>query len=667
MEKKTLIFNWKSKKSIDIYFLQLYFLFIIFIYSKQYSFQQISKDSIVSFLIMWLIFSFIYIMEIASVRRFFEKYHILINTFILILAPIVSFVIVEIMVSNYSIEMFKSYSFFNIIWYAVIYFLIFAMIRNIRITIILSNFLIYIASLLNYLVFIFKGNPILPSDLLAWKTGMSVASNYELSVTKGFIIATFIMLLLFVVASKLENAGAKLTIRNRISGLCIYVLFAMSVFAIFFHTNLIKSTISVLDFFAPKYTYCFYGTAFGFVANVDALGVEPPEGYSVEQVESVFNDISEETKTELEQEPETLDTPPNVIVIMSEAFSDINLIDYFKTNIDYLPYTKTLKENTIKGNLYVSVYGGATSDTEYEFLTGNSMAVMPKNCVPYQQFITEPTDSVVATLKTQGYYNIAIHPYKKNGYKRDIVYPLLGFDEFLSMDDFENPELIRNYISDRESYKKIIEQYETKGDKDPLFIFNVTMQNHGGYSGDKLFDEENSVKLTGKLGYSNVEQYLSLVRESDKAFQILVDYFSQQEEPTIILLYGDHQPALYSDFHDSLMKMERADTYEEKYKLPFIMWANYDIKEANVDKISANYLSSYLLEIAGIQGTAYNQYLMNLYKKLPVINGLFYIDNENKCHSIEEQSEYSDLITKYKIIGYNNAFDKKGRLDRFYH
>jgi len=234
------------------------------------------------------------------------------------------------------------------------------------------------------------------------------------------------------------------------------------------------------------------------------------------------------------------------------------------------------------------------------------------------------------------------------------------------MDDFDNPQLIRSFISDRESYKKIIEQYETKGANNPLFIFNVTMQNHGGYNGDKLFDDENNVKLTDMPGYANVEQYLSLVRESDKDLQMLVDYFSKQEEPTIILLYGDHQPIAFSDFNDKLMKEEKADIYQKKYMVPFVMWANYDIQEANVDKMSANYLSSFLLKTAGVRGTEYNQYLMKLYEKIPVINAYFYIDNENKSHKVDEQSEYSDLITKYRFVGYNNVFDKSNRLDRLY-
>ena len=201
--------------------------------------------------------------------------------------------------------------------------------------------------------------------------------------------------------------------------------------------------------------------------------------------------------------------------------------------------------------------------------------------------------------------------------------------------------------------------------ENPLFIFNVTMQNHGGYSGDKLFDDQNNVKLTEQQGYPDVEQYLSLVRESDKAFQLLVDYFSKQKEPTIILLYGDHQPIAYYNFNNQLEAMN-SGIYQNKYKVPFVMWANYDIEEKYVDKISANYLSSYLLKIAGLESTEYNKYLLDMYEKLPVINGLFYIDNQNRCYGIKEKSEYSDILNEYQCIGYNNVFDKKNRLNQYF-
>ena len=226
--------------------------------------------------------------------------------------------------------------------------------------------------------------------------------------------------------------------------------------------------------------------------------------------------------------------------------------------------------------------------------------------------------------------------------------------------DFTDPEHIRSYISDRESYGKIIEEYEEKGDQGPMFIFNVTMQDHGGYSSEQIFSDEETVRLSGNPGHAVVEQYLSLLRKSDQSFQTLIDYFSKQEEPTIILLFGDHQPVAFSEFYDQ--NANRPEDYQQKYAVPFLLWANYDITEDDVDKISANYLSSYLLKTAGLEVTPYQDYLMGLYHQIPVINALFYMDNEYNVYSHADTSIYSDLIMEYKYVGYNNALDKKGKL-----
>jgi phosphoglycerol transferase MdoB-like AlkP superfamily enzyme len=524
--------------------------------------------------------------------------------------------------------------------------------------------------MVNYFVYLFRGNPILPSDLLAWQTGMSVASNYEVSFTKGFLISTLIMYAIFVLGYKLEKRQKKPSMVNRLIVIGTYLLFSVIVFHEFFDTDFIQSKISVLDFFAPKYTYCDYGTVFGFVANVQAMETQEPPGYSVDKVKSILEKTAKEDKDKSDLESSKTQDKPNIIVIMNEAFSDLNLVGDFKTNMDYLPFIRSLKGNTIKGTMYTSVFGGATSDTEYEFLTGNSMAVMPQNCVPYQQFVTDERDSLATTLKAQGYYDIAIHPYEPSGYKRDMVYPLLGFDEFLSMKDFKNPKLIRNFISDESSYAKIIEEYEDKGKDNPLFIFNVTMQNHGGYSANTLFDSKDNVTLSDYSGYPCAEQYLSLLRQSDKAFQKLIEYFDKQKEHTIILLFGDHQPIAYADLYNviaSNASLTEDDIMKHKYQVPFVLWANYNIEQEDIRQISANYLSSFLLKTAGLKGTTYNQYLLDLYSNVPVINALFYIDRKNGFHSFSDNTGYSGLINQYKEVGYNNALDHDERLSKYYY
>lgn len=651
--------NWRNKKGILAYPLTLYYLYVVFIYAKNNRTERLIEELLL-FGFLWLALTLLYITEIKPVRELFSRYGAWFSGAFLILLPACLFLMVESMVSNFNTEMYRNYGIYNLVWYYVITFFIYIVLRNSRLAIIAVNFLIYLMGTVNYLVYLFRGNPIIPSDLLAWQTGMSVASNYTVSFSRGFVIATLIMYAVFVAGSKLEREKSRPTLFSRLAGYILYFIFTAFVFTLFFHTNLIDTKIRVIDFFAPKYTYCAYGTAFGFVANVEAMEAETPEGYSPERVEALLSEEKEGWSTDGKK--------PNIIAIMNEAFSDLSMLGDYPAAPSYQPYTSTLEENTTKGTLYVSVFGGATSDTEYEFLTGNSMAVMPQNSVPYQQFITDSTDSLAATLKEQGYYNIAIHPYEPSGYKRDMVYPLLGFDEFLSEENFVKPERIRSYISDRECYGKIIEQYEEKGDQ-PLFIFNVTMQNHGGYSGERLFAEEETVRLKNLSGYSPVEQYLSLLRETDKAFQTLVDYFQKEEEPTVILLFGDHQPIAYSDFHkkkEKNMQLSQAGVYEEKYRVPFLLWANYDITEDDVKQLSANYLSTYLLKTAGLQGTAYNEYLMQLYEELPVINAHFYKTREGTIHPLSSVTAYSKLLQDYRCIGYNNALDKEKKLWQYY-
>lgn len=656
--RPTIKLNWKSKNSIPVYLLLFEYLYLIYNYAGQ---GDASFLKVLGFTTAGLLLTLWYLIKMDHSARIIHKLGVWIRILLLFLMPVASFLMVETMVSNFNPEMFEKYSFYNLIWYFAVTFLIYAVIRNIRRTVLINTVIIYLVAALNYLVYLFRGNPIIPSDLLAWQTGVSVASNYQVNFSEGFLLSTLIMFLLLVSGTKLEKQESIRSIRSRLIGFALYYVFAVLLYTAFFRTDLIETKIRVIDFFAPKYTYCAYGTAFGFVANIEAMETKAPEGYSTEKVEKLLS----EAEKNLEK-GNISEQKPNIIAIMSEAYSDLSFLGDYATNMDYHPYTRTLKENTTQGKLYVSVFGGATSDTEFEFLTGNSMAVMPQNSVPYQQFITAPTASLASTLKDQGYYNIAIHPFNPSGYKRDLVYPLIGFDEFLAKEDFASPELVRSFISDKESFHKIIEQYETKGKDHPLFIFNVTMQNHGGYSGEQLFDDANTVRLSQLTGYQEVEQYLSLLRQSDLAFKDLVDYFSKQEEPTIILLFGDHQPVVYGEFNDQQENQHPGEIYQKKYEVPFLLWANYDIPEDDVDSISANYLSSYLLKTAGLRLTAYNEYLLQLREEVPVINALFYIDKEKVCHLFSEQTPYTELVQDYRSVGYNAALDKKGKLSEYY-
>ena len=217
----------------------------------------------------------------------------------------------------------------------------------------------------------------------------------------------------------------------------------------------------------------------------------------------------------------------------------------------------------------------------------------------------------------------------------------------------------------------LISEYEAarKETQDPFYIFTVTIQNHGGYSASQgLVDTP--IQITGNdQKNKEAEQYINLMKTTDEAFQNLITYFKNVDEPTVIVMFGDHQPSLPTTFYEKLIGKEIKDfTLEDtknRYTVPYIIWANYDIQEEEVD-MSANYLSAYLMKVAGGKMTGYQKYLLNLYEQLPMITANAYQGKDGVLHKLEEKSEYSEVISQYQMIQYNNLFDSANRVSEFY-
>ena len=346
---------------------------------------------------------------------------------------------------------------------------------------------------------------------------------------------------------------------------------------------------------------------------------------------------------------------------MNEAFSDPAILGDFETNEPYMPFVHSLMEdgteNTISGNLNVSVLGGNTANTEFEFLTGHTMAFLPQGSVAYQQHVHGELPTMVSLLHDYGYKTIAMHPYNSTGWNRNKVYPAFGFDESYFIKDWTNPEKIRKYVSDRACYDKIIDEYESKEKNTPLFVFNVTMQNHSSYTEEfDNFTPDISLSDHDSIALSN---YLSLIKISDEAIKDLIHYFSQEDEETIIVFFGDHQPTnsvispVWKLNGKSSSQLSLEDEYL-RYKVPFFIWANYDIEEASNVETSCNFLGNKVLEAAGIPLSGYRNYLAELEESYPVITSIRAEDSLGNSHEITELDEE---LNTYAILQYYNLLE----------
>ena len=176
-----------------------------------------------------------------------------------------------------------------------------------------------------------------------------------------------------------------------------------------------------------------------------------------------------------------------------------------------------------------------------------------------------------------------------------------------------NFDLVRNYISDEADFRQIIADYKAsrKESDSPFYLFNVTMQNHGGYNGKRGLVEPKITIKDSSLNDPEAEQYINLAKMSDDAFKMLVEYFKKVDEPTLIVMFGDHQPPIMNLFYSSQFGKDVEDLSPEEeanwYSTPYVIWAIYDIEETELD-MSANYLSSYVMNLAGNKLTGYNKF-----------------------------------------------------------
>lgn len=505
----------------------------------------------------------------------------------------------------------------------------------------------------NYFVVMFRSNPIVPWDIYSFETAMSVADNYVFSVDWALAehIAMFILMLIVGVRTNIRLS--KKILRPILTlAMCIPAYFYISYL---WQDNLERNTGLNDTLFNAKYMHSKDGFFVSFILDIHFLQIEEPKNYSDEYALSLLN----------EQEVEKVETPeelPDIIAIMDETFSDPAVLGEFETNKDYMPFVHSILRgevaNTISGYTDVSVLGGNTANSEFEFLTGNSMAFFPNGSVPYLQYIRDGISTIVPQLEEYGYTTYGTHPYRAKGWNREFIYDLMGFDYRYFQGSFPFEDKLRNYVSDEADFKSILEwRNNTEG---PFFMFNVTMQNHSNYGGDfDNFDPQIVAKFKNTSSNKYLNKYLSLMYETDQDVASLLSELSQSDRKTIVVFWGDHQPNDYVvrpiykeyglDFDNQTYEQQ-----QQRQKTPFFIWANYDIQEQTNVEISLNYLNILLFETAGLQLDEYQTFRKNLWQgQIPMMNAVGYRnDNGDLVEYDDAPEEIQNLLNEYQNIQY---------------
>ena len=521
-----------------------------------------------------------------------------------------------------------------------------------------------------------RGREISFNDIKSIGTALSVVGDYSFSLMIGTVISIILstVAIIYLVRSDYPKfSGIKKSVKHFLTVALTLVLCVTTVF-------------SGLSIGYAARNYRAQGTEYNgyylnFIYSIKNSRIKAPVTYSPGAILNAIekNDFSSLGATS---------SDVNVIVIMNESFANLKDVcdnsgseNKLETDVELLPYWNSIENgvftfedgNTqtfIKGNALSSVYGGNTANSEYEFLSGSSMAFVPEGSVVYNGKLNENNAyTLVNFFNGAGYRTVGIHPEQPENWSRNSIYKYFGFDEIYFKGDFADiPEedYYRGHVSDKAIYDRIIDIYETKEDGEKLFTFAVTMMNHGGYNHS---DFEPTVNVEGD---SVASEYLSSANESDKSLEYLIDYFSEAEEETLIVVFGDHQPTMSGSFTSLYMGIDGSSTVEDMqkmYTIPYLFWSNFEMQsDINSRLTSINYLSTEMLDLCGVQKSAFFETIEDIREVIPAINAFGWYDAQGDFHDFKDPDD-SDITVKeqellelYEHLVFNLIFDEDNKL-----
>ena len=430
------------------------------------------------------------------------------------------------------------------------------------------------AAVTNSILLLYRNSPFIAADFTVLKSALSIMNVYMTGFQMVLVVASAMivlsgLILLFIKEKRKQTNYKKL-------GVMLIASVVMSILPSgYIKAEKDRSTDSNLTDDAYRYGFvcCFLNSVFN-------AGVDKPQTYSEETIKHAVKKFGEDTVPDKE---------PNIIAVQLESFVDPYKIHGARFSKDPVPNFRQLKTENSSGKLNVSVYGGGTANTEFEVLTGMNLKFFGIGEYPYESVLTSRTvESVCYDLKPLGYTAHALHNHTGTFYDRNEVYKNLGFDTFTPSEYMNGLEY--NMLGWEKSSvftNEIIKNLNSTPGRD--FIFTVTSQCHGKYP-DSFSGGE--ITVTGSEGIKSIkpqlEYYINQLYEEDKWLADLTAALQKYHEPIMLIIYGDHMPAL--NFTEEMLRDKSI------YQTEYVIWTNYSSKVNNRELSSYNLMSAALSE-----------------------------------------------------------------------
>ena len=489
----------------------------------------------------------------------------------------------------------------------------------------------------NFYTLQLRGEPFLPWDLAQVSEAAGVASAAGIKIQTSMIVTAVVELALMAGSFFLYRGRHKQRWLPRVAGsAATAAALCLLIFGVYLQPAVCQAIGIVPDAWMQDRYYRYYGVVTGFMTNLSNLEIDKPDNYSEEAVDAILDNVDESQKfstsplyptsyaatTAKDEQVKK----PTIIYVMNESYWDVSELEQYgiKFDTDVSANLHALQQTSAYGRAYSPSFGGGTCDVEFEALTGYSASFLPSGSKPYQQHVTKPMFALPSYLKTQGYQTAAVHCFWAKYWSRDTAYPNLGLDDFISLEDMHGVTKVRKHywtnglVTDDSMADQIIGQYEKmKASSDePVFLHAVTMQNHTNYNKDNYPDDQRVKVLEHPAGMKAstvgaLEDFATGIRDADAMLGKLTAYFSQVDEPVILVFWGDHYNPIDSNYDVYTTTGYASDSSADPrlHQTTLLMWSNYSDTQVDLGTIAAYDISPVMMNLYGLQQPLYFQFL----------------------------------------------------------
>lgn len=527
-------------------------------------------------------------------------------------------------------------------------------------------FIIILLSLLNRSKIIMREDPFRPWDLLLGNEFMAVFRGYTWDIYGVFVIFAAGFAVVTSITAVIIRAK-KMHMYLRIGGALAALIAIFWANGTIYSNHTIYRSIQIHgNIWHQVNQYASRGFLYSFIFDFNTNQIDRPENYDIGLIREMQIRYENYTQSDMT-------VRPHIVMILSEAFTDLPnspFIDFDGFGGNPIAFFNELHQQSVYGHIIVPGFGGGTADAEFDILLG----INTRNFrgVPFSNLlVTRPMGSIAASLRDLGYYNVAIHPGFGWFYNRNNVLPDIGFHRFVDMSEFDYTRSKGSYISDEAAFERIIDELDlhiSSDSDDPMFLFLITIQNHGPYVDKYPADTNfnNHVPMSD-IDINAVSNYFYGLSDADNELQNLVNFMQNSDEPFVLVYFGDHFPLLSIDALDALLPYDEnlPDGLNEfrRFRIPFLIWQNdaardFDVltpNQPNGKTISSFYLGAYLMELLGYDRQPYFNFLNRLRRQFPIIVENRFFDADYNVH-LKADAENNDLDMLYMWM-YYRLFD----------